>query len=56
MDIIKNYIGGEFCPPHRGEWLDNHCPANGEVYAKLPNSSKEDVDQAVEVAKAAFTK
>ncbi|MCL4156243.1 UNVERIFIED_CONTAM: hypothetical protein GTU68_029460, partial [Idotea baltica] len=51
---IKNYINGKFENPISNEWIDNYCPANGEVYGQTPNSSKEDVEQAYQSAKSAF--
>jgi aminomuconate-semialdehyde/2-hydroxymuconate-6-semialdehyde dehydrogenase len=51
---IQNYINGNFHDPIQNNWLDNYCPANGEVYGKIPNSSKEDVDNAYIAAKSAF--
>lgn len=51
---IKNYINGKFQNPLSGKWIDNYNPANGKVYGKIPDSSKEDVEQAVEAAKKAF--
>src|SRR5690606_24789231 len=33
---------------------DNYCPANGEVYGQIPNSSKDDVENAYIAAKSAF--
>ncbi|MBR9757464.1 MAG: aldehyde dehydrogenase [Algicola sp.] len=53
MDI-KNYINGNFHEPSSNEWIDNFCPANGEVYGQIPNSSKEDVENAYIAAKSAF--
>ncbi len=52
--IIKNYIGGEFVNPTNDEWIDNLNPSNGEVYGKIPNSSAEDIQMAVDAAKKAF--
>src|SRR5690554_4728428 len=52
---IKNYINGNFHNPTSNEWIDNYCPANGEVYGQIPNSSKEDVENAYIAAKAAFS-
>ncbi|KOY50847.1 aldehyde dehydrogenase [Polaribacter dokdonensis] len=52
---IKNYINGEFIAPVSGEWIDNYNPSNGEVYGKIPNSDKADVEQAVLAAEKAFT-
>lgn len=54
MEKIKNYINGNFHNPIQDEWLDNYCPATGEVYGKIPNSSKEDVENAYIAAKSAF--
>ncbi len=54
MDI-QNYINGKFKNPISNEWLNNYCPANGEVYGQIPNSSKEDVENAYISAKSAFS-
>ena len=51
---IQNYINGQFENPLSNEWLDNYCPANGEVYGQTPNSTKDDVDLAYNSAKSAF--
>ncbi|PWK19196.1 aldehyde dehydrogenase [Xanthomarina spongicola] len=51
---IKNYINGNFHNPIQDNWLDNYCPANGEIYGQIPNSSKEDVENAYIAAKSAF--
>ena len=51
---IQNYINGNFHNPIKNEWLDNYCPANGEVYGKIPNSSEEDVENAFIAAQSAF--
>lgn len=51
---IKNFINGKFENPINKHWIDNYCPANGEIYGKIPNSSKEDVEKAYHSAKSAF--
>lgn len=56
MNTIQNYINGQFVNPVNNEWLDNYCPANGAVYGQLPNSSKDDIEQAYKAAKTAFPK
>ena len=53
---IQNYINGDFVNPIEGKYLDNYNPANGEVYAQIPNSTKEDVGKAVQAATKAFPK
>ncbi len=54
MEIIQNYIGGQFVSPLNGQYLDNYNPATGEVYGKIPDSGPEDVEAAVQAASAAF--
>ncbi|GAB4155573.1 MAG: 5-carboxymethyl-2-hydroxymuconate semialdehyde dehydrogenase [Winogradskyella sp.] len=51
---IKNYINGEFANPESNQWIDNYNPSNGEVYGQIPNSSKDDVENAYKAAKSAF--
>ena len=50
---LKNMIGGEFVDPAEGASEDVVNPANGEVIAKAPLSTKEDVDKAVAAARKA---
>ncbi|MDX1279320.1 aldehyde dehydrogenase family protein, partial [Oceanihabitans sediminis] len=54
MENIKNFINGNFQSPIQDNWLDNYNPANGEVYSRIPNSTKEDVENAYIAAKSAF--
>ena len=51
---IQNYINGKYLPPLANEWVDNYCPANGEVYGQIPNSSAKDVEEAYQAASNAF--
>ena len=51
---IQNYINGQYLNPIQENWIDNYCPASGEVYGQIPNSSVEDVDNAYIAAKSAF--
>ncbi|QOD62216.1 aldehyde dehydrogenase [Polaribacter haliotis] len=51
---IKNYINGKFEDPIKGEYIDNYNPSIGEIYGQIPNSSKDDVEKAVEAAEKAF--
>jgi betaine-aldehyde dehydrogenase len=50
---LKNMIGGEFVDPAEGAMEDVVNPANGEVIARAPLSTKEDVDKAVGAARKA---
>ncbi|KAL4225871.1 Aldehyde dehydrogenase 8 member A1 [Mactra antiquata] len=49
---VQNFINGEFCDSERH--LDSFDPSTGEVWAKIPDSSANDVEQAVKAAKDAF--
>ena len=54
MPDILNYIDGVLVPPVSGHYLDNHAPATGQVYGRIPDSDSEAVERAVQAAKAAF--
>ena len=54
MEKILNYINGELVEPVNGNYLDNYNPSNGQVYSLIPDSEKEDIDNAVASAKEAF--
>jgi len=54
MEKILNYINGELVPPASGNYLDNYNPATGKVYSFIPDSDKDDIDNAVRAAKEAF--
>lgn len=51
---LQNYIDGNLCKPSQEKYLDNMDPSTGEVYSFIPDSTKVDVDAAVEAAKKAF--
>ena len=51
---VENYIGGRLVGPVSGSYLDNFNPATGEIYSLIPDSDEQDVNAAVEAAKAAF--
>ncbi|TMM29424.1 aldehyde dehydrogenase [Polaribacter aestuariivivens] len=51
---IQNYINGEFVNPISKDWLDNYNPVKGEIYGQIPNSTKEDIEKAVQAAEQAF--
>ena len=54
MDIIANFIDGQYQAPLQGQYLDNIEPATGQVYGKIPDSSNEDVELAVASANKAL--
>nr|QHA94762.1 retinoic acid anabolism [Holothuria glaberrima] len=49
---IQNFINGKFVEHH--SHLDSYNPGTGEVWAKVPDSGKNEVDLAVQAAKQAF--
>ena len=49
-DKYQNFIGGKWVDPKNGEFFDNGSPVTGEIYAKIPRSTKEDIDEAVKAA------
>jgi len=51
--VLKNYIDGEWINS-KGELRDVVNPAKNEVIAKVPISTKEEIDAAVQAAKEAF--
>jgi len=52
--VLKNFIGGKWVASSGTETLEVPNPATGEVLARVPISTKEDVEQAVQAAKQAF--
>lgn len=49
---LENFIDGEFVPA--SSFLDSFDPSVGEVWARIPDSGKQEVDLAVAAAKRAF--
>ena len=54
MEKLKNYINGRFVESKSTDFINTMNPATNEVIAKVPLSTKEECDLAVESAKAAF--
>src|SRR2546425_5651737 len=51
---LKNYVGGGWRTPQATEWIEDTNPATGQVIARVPLSTKEDVDVAVQEALRAW--
>lgn len=51
---LLNYIGGQWKRSRANEFLDVHNPATGETMGRVPLSTAEDVNEAVEAAHKAF--
>ena len=52
---LSNYIRGEWCSASCEHWIEDYSPANGALIARIPCSSSEDVDAAVDAALDAST-
>src|SRR3954465_2889818 len=52
--VLDNYVGGSWTPASSSDGLDVTNPANGEVLARVPLSSRSDLDAAVAAARAAL--
>ncbi|XP_009997444.1 PREDICTED: aldehyde dehydrogenase family 8 member A1 isoform X3 [Chaetura pelagica] len=50
--VLENFIAGKFVPS--SSYIDSYNPSTGEVYCRVPDSGKEEVEAAVKAAKAAF--
>ena len=55
LPVMKNYINDEWVASNTTTFGDVWNPAKGEKIASVPYGTKEDVDKAVQAAKAAFT-
>ncbi|MBI1280062.1 MAG: aldehyde dehydrogenase family protein [Anaerolineaceae bacterium] len=53
-DIVQNYIGGKWSQAQSGETFPTYNPATEEILAVAPTSSTNDVNAAVNAAKAAY--
>ncbi|MCK5563049.1 CoA-acylating methylmalonate-semialdehyde dehydrogenase [Candidatus Bathyarchaeota archaeon] len=51
---IKNYIGGEWVESKSNRILDVINPANQKMLAKVPVSTRKEIDEAVKIAKETF--
>ncbi|NIX77046.1 aldehyde dehydrogenase family protein [Microvirga sp. c23x22] len=54
MTLHKNLIGGRDVPASDGAVLDVLSPADGQLFARIPSGTAEDIDAAVKAARAAF--
>ena len=54
LEMMKNYINGEWVESKSSTIGEITCPATGEKIAQVAYGTKEDVDAAVQAAKAAY--
>src|SRR4029077_9627579 len=53
-EVLRNFVGGRWIESGASEFFDVHNPARGEVIARAPLSTSEDLDLAVAAARKAF--
>ena len=54
MKTYQYFVDNAWHDPVSGEYIDSENPANGEVWARVPDCNAEDVAGAVAAAKSAF--
>ncbi len=48
-----NFIGGKWTPPVKGQYFDNISPVDGNSFTRIPRSTSEDIELALDAAWAA---
>ena len=46
----ENFIGGEWVAPLKSEYFDNVSPVDGKAFTRIPRSSAEDIELALDAA------
>ncbi|MGU3313103.1 acetaldehyde dehydrogenase ExaC [Acinetobacter sp. M5A5_2a] len=46
----ENFIGGEWVAPVKGAYFDNVSPVDGKAFTRIPRSSAEDIELALDAA------
>ena len=54
MEKLKVFINGEFVESKTDVWYDLHNPSTGEITGQAPCCTTDEVEAAVQAAKAAF--
>ena len=50
VELHGNFVDGREIEAGRGEMLDVRNPATGDVIARIPNSTHEDIDRAMKLS------
>ena len=53
MKELKMYINGKFCESRSGKWIDVLNPSTEEVISRQPDGTIEDINEALDAARAA---
>lgn len=51
----ENFIGGKWVAPTKGEYFENTSPVDGKSFTKIPRSTAEDIEKAIDAAWQAAT-
>ena len=54
MRTFQYFVGNAWWNPASGQYFDSENPANGQVWAQVPDCNAEDVDHAVTAARSAY--
>lgn len=49
-DQYENFIGGKWTSPVKGQYFDNVSPVDGANFTKIPRSTSEDIEKAIDAA------
>ncbi|MFI8378657.1 aldehyde dehydrogenase family protein [Leeuwenhoekiella sp. NPDC079379] len=49
-DQYENFIGGKWTAPIKGEYFDNVSPVDGANFTRIPRSTAEDIEKALDAA------
>lgn len=49
-DQYDNFIGGKWVSPVKGEYFENVSPVDGQAFTKVPRSTAEDIEKAIDAA------
>ncbi|MFD2828664.1 aldehyde dehydrogenase family protein [Leeuwenhoekiella polynyae] len=52
-DQYENFIGGKWTSPIKGQYFENVSPVDGANFTKIPRSTAEDIEKAIDAAWAA---
>ena len=52
MKKFQNYINGKFVASSADNWIEVKNPSTGELICSVPESTQQDVDQAIAAAEA----
>ena len=54
MRTFKYFVNNNWCDPASGQYFDSENPADGEVWARVPDCNAQDVAHAVAAARSAY--